>query len=121
MIALEYNNRDIIQYGGNAFPMLTTGRKQDATVFDLICWKKSMQVFKFMSNEYDRCFHNWKLSGHHGEFPDDPDARPGTVKLPFEDFVAGNNSLLYMHEFVFAFPEVLATITGEFILCVYVY
>ena len=112
LISEEYNTPNVALYSGNAFPLLKLGRNCDASVFDEITWQKSLQLFKHLSNEYDKCFHNWKLSGHHGDFPDEVGVIAGSVKLPFEKFVMGNNSLTYMHEYVFQFPEVLSSITG---------
>ena len=54
-----------------------------------------------------------KLSGFHGDFYDNPDTIPGNVKLPFSDFVDNIFSLLYIHEFVFSFPDYLVRITCE--------
>ena len=111
LVSTEYNNKDVLSYGRNAFPNMKKGRNCDATIFDTITWQKSLSSFTSLCSEYDACFFNWKKSGHHGDFPEEPDAVPGSVKLPFEEFVRGNNSLLYLHEFVFSFPDVLSKVT----------
>ena len=113
LIVREYDDRDNIEYTRNAFPLLPSVRTNENDKFDNIVWQKSSQILKYLTNEYDRCFHNWKLSGHHGDFPDEPGAVPNSAKQPFEDYILGNKSLLYMHEFIFQFPDILATITGE--------
>ena len=60
--------------------------------------------------EYEECFSNWKISGEHGGFGENKDKNsdaedPEPPKL-FSDFVT-TNSLLYLHEFDYQFPDVL--------------
>ena len=74
---------------------------------------KECETFSKLTGEYNKCFYMWKLSGFHGDFPADPDATPGDVKLPFSDFVDNNASLLYMHKFVLSLPDCLTRITSE--------
>ena len=56
--------------------------------------------------EYERYFNKWKVSGNHGGF-----GKAGVPK-PFSDFTTVN-SLLYLHEFVYQFPDVLSKVLGE--------
>ena len=115
-IATEYNtNSDI--YSGNAHPYVG-GCNTDASIYDDISWQKSKKVFTELTNEYDKVFYNWKKSGFHGDIPVEDEETgevtvPGSHKKIFSHFVHGNCLLLYMHRFVFQFPECLEVITGE--------
>ena len=113
-ISEEYN-KAIPEYAGDAHPEVEKGRNSNAGLFTEIDWQKSKKVFSQLSNEYDKAFWNWKKSGYHGEFPDEEGAEPFSQKKTFGDFVNGNCSLLYMHRFVFQFPDCLHAITGELI------
>jgi len=53
-------------------------------------------------NEY--CFNNWKLSGNHGGFGEVGDE--DISSKPFADFIQSNTSLLYLHEFVYQYPNI---------------
>ena len=117
IIAGEYNKKNVKAYDGNAFPDIVFTRNLEANVFADIDWQKSKETFSLLSNEYDKCFYNWKQSGYHGDFPDEEGAVAGTEKLPFGDFTNGNKSMLYMHRFVYQFPDCLSKITGETIIC----
>jgi len=112
-IALEYNKEDAGRYSRNVFPEIQSGRSNNTSVFGEISWQKSAETFIKLTGEYNKCFYMWKLSGFHGDFPEDPDVSPGDVKLPFSDFVDNNFSLLYIHEFVFSFPDYLVRITCD--------
>ena len=71
LIAGEYNKKDVEAYDGNAFPDIIFTRNLEANAFTDIDWQKSKETFSLISNEYDKCFYNWKQSGYHGEFPEE--------------------------------------------------
>ena len=106
-IIMEYNNKD----KHNALQHDVANCKGDPAVFGQINWKQSKETLSSAMREYKRCFNSWKLSGNHGAFDENPDSVAGEPK-PFSDF-ASSNSRLYMHEFVYQFPDVLSKVIGD--------
>ena len=78
-----------------------------------IFWSHSKQTLSTVIWEYKRAFKNWKISGYHGGF-DDKVEESQLEPQPFCNFVGGINSLLYLHKFVYQFPNVLSKVFGEF-------
>ena len=106
-IVLEYNNPD--KYNDDAWPNLRNCRSSSPHQFaGPIDWMQSSKTLKALVKEYEVCFNNWKLSGNHGNFGESRDSR-----LPFADFIQNNNSLLYLHEFVYQYPNIFEKVTGE--------
>ena len=58
--------------------------------------------------EYEICYNNCKKSDNHGQMGE----LDGNKQ--FEDFVQNNRSLLYLHEYSYLYPDLLAKITGNF-------
>ena len=72
---------------------------------------------KALTNEYDICFKNWKLSGFHGNIPTNVTDMTSTADKPFDEFSQKNKCVLYLHQFVYQFPNILSTVTGD----IYIY
>jgi hypothetical protein len=113
MVAVEYNKTGVSSYDENAFPFLSSGRIVPPSNYQNIDWKKSRESFKALTNEYDICFKNWKLSGFHGDIPTDVQDMTEAADKPFSDFANKNISVQYMHQFVYQFPDILSTVTGD--------
>jgi hypothetical protein len=121
-VADEYNNTH--KYNENEHPGLTTGRSNSPpSKFDPISWQKAKSAFEELVSEYEKCFLNWKQSGNHDDFDDAVGRVAGasagaTTKKPFIEFVQRNWVLLYMHEFVYEYPDALSKMTGKIDCCV---
>ena len=90
-IAKAYNNTGA--YNDDAFPSIGFSlSKYDGP----ITWLQSKATFSVLSKEYEMAFNRSKQSGNH---------------LNFSNF-AKSKSILYMHEFVSSYPNVLSKITG---------
>ena len=113
LVVGEYNKLGIMAYNDNAYPHLSHGRTVPPSNFQPIDWKKSRESFKALTNEYDVCFKNWKLSGFHGDIPTDVTDMTSAADKPFGDFSQKNTSVLYMHQFVYQFPNILSTVIGD--------
>ena len=113
LVVGEYNKLGIAAYDDNAFPHLSSGRTVLPSNFQPIDWKKSRESFKALTNEYDICFKNWKLSGFHGDIPTDVTDMTSAADKPFDDFSQKNTSVLYLHQYVYQFPNILSTVTGD--------
>ena len=121
-ICCEYNS--IHKYNEHAFPALKheekgKGNRDDPGNFLPIKWLQSKtELDKFLS-QYEKCFNNWKKSGNHGEFIDITvndvidDRHDSDGIIPFVEFIQNNNSLLYLHKFVYQFPDIFRAITGS--------
>ena len=120
LVSLEYNKSGIQSYDENAWPHLTTGRSLPPSKYQNIDRKKSRDAFKNISNEYDQAFKNWKVSGFHGDIPTDLHEMTEVCDKPFSDFSKSNTSILYMHQFVYQFPDVLSKVTGLFLFSIYI-
>ena len=92
--------------------------------FTPIDWKKARESFKSLCNEYDEAFKNWKASGFHEDIPvDTADLVEMTdmAEKPFSAFTKKNTSVLYMHQYVYQFPEILSRVSGKsFVLLYYI-
>lgn len=118
----EYNNP--ANYNNNEHPNITCGRSiSPPSKFDPIVWQKAKSAFEDLTLEYEKCFNNWKMSGTHDDFENSVNRVATTEsekqKKPFIDFINRNYVLLYMHEFVYQYPDVLAKMIGEFV-CLFV-
>ena len=111
---LFFHNRS---YGENAFPDIPVGRSMPPSHFQPIEWLKCKEVYKQLVNEYDRCFKHWKQSGFHGEIPTDVKDMTQVAAVPFADFSSNNSTILYMHEFIFQFPNILEKVSGNYMKC----
>lgn len=113
LVVEEYNKVGIVSYDKNAFPVISCGKHHVPSQFATIDWKKARDSFKAMCNEYDKCFSNWKKSGFHGDIPTDLHEMTDEASKPFSDFTQNNSSILYMHEFVYSFPDILSKVSGK--------
>ena len=114
LIAEEYNKANVVEYGTYAFPYLNKGRAVPPSHFQEIDWEKSKDSWKGICNKYDYCFKAWKQAGFHGvEIPSNVSEMVKVASKPFDTFANSNSSILYMHEFVCHFPNILDRITGE--------
>ena len=103
-IIKEYNNPE--KCNGDAYPHLRNCQGNPSKFVGHILWTQSRTTLSALLKEYEVCLNNWKLSGNHGGFGDEG-------RKPFSDFIQNVNSLLYLHEFVYSFPNVFEGITGE--------
>ena len=116
LVVEEYNKSDVLEYGTNAFSYLIKGRSQPPSHFQPIEWLKSKDALKNLSNMYDECFQNWKHSGFHNQdIPTDVIEMTKVAKRPFADFSKNSSAVLYMHEFVIQFPNIMDKVTGEYL------
>ena len=93
----------------DVWPTLCLGRSTHPEDFEgPITWQQSKKCLRDLVNDYEICFINWKKSGNHGSFGETDDPR-----LPFSNFIQNNNSLLYLHEYVYQFPHIFEKITGD--------
>jgi len=103
-IIKQYNTEGL--HDDDAWP--SVGLKGSAELkLKPIHWKQSQKTLANLIREYEKCFVNFKKSGNHGDFGE---AEQGS---PFADFVQNNQSLLYLHQFVYKYPHVLDKITGS--------
>ena len=111
-IAGEYN--DFEKYNNNAFLQLSKGSKTKAcSKFTPITPTQSATALKALPTDYDTIFQKWKLSRNHGEFGE----ITAETKL-FSNFISGAKIMLYLHQFVYQFPDILYVVTGKiFISC----
>ena len=111
-IAGEYN--DFEKYKNDVFPQLAKGSKTKAcSEFTPITQEKSATALKPLLTDYDTIFQKWKFSGNHGEFGE----ITAETKL-FSNFISGAKIMLYLHQFVYQFPDILYVVTGKiFISC----
>ena len=107
-ICTEYNNSD--NHNDDAHPHLKNCRGNPKTFAGPILWEQSKKTLRYIVKEYEQCFYNWKLSGNHGEFGDTAGI---DQRIPFENFIQNNNSLLYLHEFVYQYPNIFSKVTEE--------
>ena len=80
-----------------------------------IFMEKSVSTTKDMTREYEGCYNNWKRSGQHEDFQDGmtvTDMNSTCVK-PFIDFTHSNKSMIYLHQFICQFSDILKTIMGK--------
>ena len=114
LVAAEYNKKGVMSYDANAFPSIPWGNHYAPYNFSPIDWKKARESFKALCNEYDIAFKHWKISGFHGDIPVDMDLIELTeiAEKPYSDFIKKNTSLLYMHQFVYQFPDILTKVSG---------
>ena len=59
LVAAEYNSKGVSTYDLDAYPHLKKGRSIPPSHFQPIDWKKCMEVFKAICNDYDVCFKHW--------------------------------------------------------------
>ena len=78
-----------------------------------------LKTLKDLTKEYEKLFFNWKKSGNHGSFGDILEGRgkkdneeQGTGD-DFQKISKTNLSMLYMHQYVRQFPEILEKVAGE--------
>ena len=116
-VLVEYNNKSVAEYGQNAFPNLTKGRSVPPSHFQEIDdWKKSRDYLKHLCKEYDKCFKDWKQSGFHDkEIPTDIRDMTEVADKPFENF-ANSAAILYMHEYVYQYPNILSKVNGKYFI-----
>lgn len=91
-ICESYNNN--LLHNDDAHPHLKGARGHPKTFAGPIKWEKSKETLNSIVKEYEEAFANWKLSGNHGDFED---------RIPFCNSTKNNNSLLYLHEFVYQY------------------
>jgi len=108
-ICMEYNNTD--KYNDNAWPQLQACKGDPYLFPGPIVWDQSLKTLKTLIREYEYCFNNWKLSGNHGAFGEV--GNEDTSRKPFADFIQSNTSLLYLHEFVYQYPNIFSKVTGK--------
>ena len=108
-ICMEYNNTD--KYNDNAWPHLKSCKGDPSNFPGPIVWNQSLKTLNTLIREYEYCFNNWKLSGNHGAFGEVEDE--DTSRKPFADFILNNTSLLYLHEFVYQYPNIFSKVTGK--------
>ena len=113
-IILEYNNKE--KHNMIAHKVGCWGAHPSK--FAPITWQQSKETLSAVVREYEKCFNNWKLSGNHRGFGEngeegegEGEGEPPELK-PFSDFTYVN-SLLYLHKFVYQFPDVLLKVFGE--------
>ena len=107
-ILLEYNNKD--KHNDLAHDIASCNGNHPSK-FLPITWQQSKQTMDTFFREYEKSFKAWKLSGNHGGFGE-KNTDVGEPK-PFKNFINNVNSLLYLHEFVYQFPDVLSKVFGE--------
>lgn len=105
-ITKEYNNPE--KHNTDAHPRLQNCGGDPSKLTGQIQWDQSSKTFKDLTREYENSFYNWKLLANHGGFGE---ANP-TEQKPFSDFIPNNQSLLYLREFVYRFPNAFKTTTG---------
>jgi len=108
LIATEYNDRSNKHYGTNAFPSQKI--RANSFVFSSITWQKSMSTLKDYMKEYEYAFNKWKLSGTHEVMEEN--ISKIVANKPFSDFSNNAGAILYIHEFVYAFPSVFQKSIG---------
>ena len=107
-IIMEYNNKD--KYNKLAHHVACRSNPAICSIQSL--GVQSKEMLATVIREYERSFSNWKISGEHGGFGEaNTDVPP--KRKSFSEFTLGINSLLYLHEFVFQFPDVLSKVFGE--------
>ena len=103
LVVEEYNN----------YPNLSSGRLVPPANFQEINWKKNCESFQALTNKYDICFKNWKLLGFHSDIPTCIIDMTNKADKPFDDFLKKNTSVLYLYQFLYQFPNILSTVTGD--------
>ena len=107
-IIKEYNNPE--KHNIDAFPQLQNCRGDPSKMSGRIEWTQSAKMLKDIVRDYEKCFNNWKLSGNHGAFGETDTTKE---RIPFSQFIMNNHSLLYLHEFVYQFPNIFEKMTGK--------
>mmetsp|Transcript_9670 Transcript_9670/g.24094 ORF Transcript_9670/g.24094 Transcript_9670/m.24094 type:complete len:440 (+) Transcript_9670:124-1443(+) len=95
-IVLEYNNSS--KYNEDAYPDLPCRGSAESN--SPITWEQSRKTLNDTIRDYEVCFNSWRRSGNH---------------VGFESCIEGKQHLLYLHQFVFSFPNVFEKIAGKFL------
>ena len=117
-ICEEYNNTD--KHNQHAHPHLMKACKEDPSIFIApLTWQQSKVELERLLKQYEYFFNSWKISGQHGAFDDaveetnDKENKEQKKPLPFANFVGSNQSLRYLHEFVYQFPNIFEKAIGH--------
>ena len=122
LIAEEYNKGEIAAYGKDVFPNTVKGRSVPPSHFQPIDWTKVKDILKILLNDYDKCFKAWKHSGFHDkDIPTDIVEMTNAAVIPFVDFAKNSSIVMYMHEYVYMYPNILDKVSGKVTFHLYCY